>query len=126
MLHDPVSSRSSEGHRSPTDILRGLNPPAQLSMLLGMPPAQRLTWVRLLPLDDAADLVQAAPDEEREGLLALLDDAARTEVVALMAYAEDVAGGLMDPRFMRLRPEFTIDQAIRYLRKQGPDVTLPI
>jgi magnesium transporter len=126
MLHDPLSPRSSEGHRSPTDILRGLNSPAQLSMLLGMPPAQRLTWMRLLPLDDAADLVQAAPDEEREGLLALLDDAARTEVVALMAYAEDVAGGLMDPRFMRLRPEFTIDQAIRYLRKQGPDVTLPI
>jgi magnesium transporter len=95
-------------------------------MLLGMAPAERLEWMRLLPLDDAADLVQAAPDEDREGLLALLDDAARTEVVALMAYAEDVAGGLMDPRFMRLRPEFTMDQAIRYLRKQGPDVTLPI
>jgi magnesium transporter len=126
MLHEPLSSRSSERHRSATDILRGLSSPAQLSMLLGMAPAERLEWMRLLPLDDAADLVQAAPDEDREGLLALLDDAARTEVVALMAYAEDVAGGLMDPRFMRLRPEFTMDQAIRYLRKQGPDVTLPI
>ena len=95
-------------------------------MLLAMTPAERLARMRLLPLDDAADLAQAAPDGEREGLLALLDDASRTEVAALMAYSEDVAGGLMNPRFMRLRPELTIDEAISYLRKQGPDVSLPI
>lgn len=82
--------------------------------------------MRLLPLDDAADLVQAAPFGEREGLLELLDDAARREVVALMAYGEDVAGGLMNPRFMRLRPELTVDEAISYLRMQQPDVRLPI
>ena len=95
-------------------------------MLLDMPLAERLAWIRLLPLDDAADFVQAAPAGEREGLLALLDAAARREVTALMAYAEDVAGGLMDPRFLRLRPELTVDEAISYLRKQAPDVSLPI
>jgi magnesium transporter len=83
-------------------------------------------WVRLLPLDDAADFVQAAPVEERGGLLALLGDAARREVTALMAYSEDVAGGLMNPRFMRLRPDLTVDEAISYLRKQGVDASLPI
>ncbi|HKT79844.1 MAG TPA: CBS domain-containing protein, partial [Vicinamibacterales bacterium] len=98
----------------------------QVATVLNIPPAERLIWVRLLPLDDAADLVQAAPVGEREGLLALLDDAARREVTALMAYSEDVAGGLMNPRFMRLRPELTIDEAISYLRKQGVDASLPI
>jgi len=82
--------------------------------------------MRLLPLDDAADVVQAAPTEERERLLALLDDAARREVIALMAYSEDVAGGLMNPRFLRLRPELTVDEAISYLRRQAPDISLPI
>ena len=82
--------------------------------------------MRLLPLDDAADLVQAAPANQREQLLALLDDAARREVIALMAYSEDVAGGLMNPRFIRLRPELRVDEAISYVRKQGPDVSLPI
>jgi magnesium transporter len=82
--------------------------------------------VRLLPLDDAADLVQAATPEEREGLLALMDDGSRREVTALMAYAEDVAGGLMNPRFVRLRPELTVDEALSYLRKQAPNVTVPI
>ncbi len=44
---------------------------------------------------------------------------ARNEVKALLAYAEDEAGGLMNPRFARLRPDMTIDQAIAYLRRQA-------
>ena len=95
-------------------------------MVLDMPPGDRLVWVRLLPLDDAADFVQAAAADHRGELLALLDDAARREVTALMAYSDDVAGGLMNPRFTRLRPELTVDEAISYLRKQGVDASLPI
>jgi magnesium transporter len=113
-------------HGAPRDVFLTAAPADQLSMLFAMPAVQRLASMRLLPLDDAADLVQAAPADQREGLLALLDDAARSEVTALMAYSEDVAGGLMNPRFLRLRPEFTVDEAIRYLRKQAPDVGLPI
>jgi len=75
--------------------------------------------MRLLAPDDAADAVQAAPEEEREGLLALLDDSARKEVTALLAYAEDQAGGLMNPRFARVRPDMTADEAISYLHKQA-------
>src|SRR5688500_4405728 len=126
MPHEPLSPRSGQLHRAPAAVFLESSPPDQVSMLLAMAPSERLAWIRLLPLDDAADLAQAAPLEEREGLLALLDDAARTEVAALMAYSEDVAGGLMNPHFMRLRPELTVDEAISYLRKQGPDVRLPI
>jgi len=79
-----------------------------------------------LPLDDAADLIQAAPDAQRDGLLGLLEDAARSEVRALLAYAEDVAGGLMNPQFVRLRPAFSVDEAIRYLRIHGRDFARPI
>ena len=75
--------------------------------------------MRLLPPDDAADVVQAAPTEERDGLLALLDEPTRKEVTALLAYAEDDAGGLMNPRYARLRPEMTVDEAISYLRTQA-------
>lgn len=107
-------------------LFHELSPPEQLSVLLELPPPERMAWMRMLPLDDAADLVQAAPDAHRDGLLALLEDVARREVKALLAYAEDVAGGLMNPRFVRLRPEFTVDEAISYLRIQGRDVAQPI
>ncbi len=93
--------------------------PEQVTLLLAFPALERRGWMRLLPPDDAADVVQAAPEEEREGLLALLDDSTRKEVAALLAYAEDEAGGLMSPRFARVRPEMTADEAISYVHKQA-------
>jgi hypothetical protein len=45
-----------------------------------------------------------------------------SEVVGLLAYKEDVAGGRMSPRFSRLRPESTVDEAIAYLRRQATQV----
>lgn len=89
------------------------------AILLKMPIEERRVWFRHLPPDDAADVIQRAPDAERQGFIQLLDDTARREVVALLAYAEDDAGGLMSPRFARLRPEMTVDEAISYLRHQA-------
>ncbi len=89
------------------------------SLMLEFPKNERRAWMRLLPPDDAADLIQHVPEAEREGLLTLLDDASRHEVTALLAYAQDAAGGLMNPRYARLRPEMTVDEAIGYLRRQA-------
>jgi magnesium transporter len=95
-----------------------LNTRDQAAVILGLPTREQRSWMRLLPPDDAADVVQEAPTENRDALLALLDEPTRREVLALLAYAEDNAGGLMNPRFARLRPDATVDEAIRYLRKQ--------
>lgn len=111
-------------YRAP--LFHQLSPADQFSVLLELPPPERLARMRMLPLDDAADLIQAAPDAQRDELLGLLEDTARYEVKALLAYAQDVAGGLMNPRFVRLRPEFSVDEAIRYLRLYGRDVAQPI
>ncbi len=91
----------------------------QAELLLLLPAGEQRSWVRLLAPDDAADVIQNAPREEWSDLLALLDEPTRREVSALMAYAEDDAGGLMNPRFARVRPEMTIDEAIAYLRRQA-------
>ena len=90
----------------------------QADLVCGMPGREQRSWVRLLPPDDAADLIQAAPTEKRDALLGLLDEPTRREVTALLAYSEDNAGGLMNPRYIRLRPEMTVDEAISYVRKQ--------
>ncbi|HTV24146.1 MAG TPA: CBS domain-containing protein, partial [Polyangiaceae bacterium] len=88
-------------------------------LILGLPGTERRVWMRLLAPDDAADVLQAAPPESKDELLALLDTRTRNEVSALLAYAEDEAGGLMNPRFARLRPDATVDEAIGYLRRQA-------
>ena len=101
------------------DFFWNLSAPDQAELLLELPAVERRGWMRFLAPDDAADVVQAAPEEERDGLLALLDDSTRKEVTALLAYAEDQAGGLMSPRFARVRPDMTADEAISYLHKQA-------
>lgn len=91
----------------------------QCELILALPPGQRRIWMRLLAPDDGADVVQEAENEsDRATLLDLLDAPTRKEVLALLAYAEDQAGGLMNPRFARLRPDMTVDAAISYLRRQ--------
>lgn len=94
----------------------------QAGLLLALPESERRIWLRLLPPDDAADLLQLASEQDRHSLATQLDDVTRREVNALLAYKEDAAGGLMNPRFARVRPDMTIDEAISYLRHQASHV----
>jgi magnesium transporter len=91
----------------------------QSQLVCSLPPSESRSWVRFLAPDDAADLVQLADDDARDRLLDQLDDATRKEVNALLAYQADEAGGLMNPRFLRVRPDMSVEEAIRYVRKQA-------
>jgi magnesium transporter len=104
------------------DFFLNLGARDQAALILSLPEGQRRLWMRLLAPDDAADVIQEAPEEDRAKLLGLLEDSARREVSGLLAYAEDAAGGLMSPRFARVRPEMTVEEAIIYLRKQAGQV----
>ena len=89
----------------------------QCELLLALRPAERQLCMRQLAPDDAADVIQGTDEGRRDGLLRLLDEPTRREVNALLAYAEDEAGGLMSPRYVRLRAEMSVDEAISYLRR---------
>lgn len=104
---------------SADDFFLGLAAHDQALILRSMSQAERRLWFHLLPPDDAADVIQEFPDEERATTLALIDEAFRREIQGLLAYAEDAAGGLMSPRFARLRADMTVDEAVHYLRKQA-------
>src|SRR6202162_2219417 len=87
-----------------------------------MATGERRLWLRLLAPDDAADLTQEFEPDQRDEILRDLDESTRSEVGGLLAYKEDMAGGRMSPRFSRLRPESTVDEAIAYLRRQAKQV----
>ncbi len=119
---DRVNTFQSLPYAEKDDFFLALSARDQSELILSLPQGERRIWMRLLPPDDATDLVQETTEEERAGLLGLLDDYTRREVVALLAYAEDDAGGLMSPRFARLRPDMTVDEAVTYLRRQAEQV----
>jgi magnesium transporter len=101
------------------DFFLQLSARDRTQLLLALPIGARRLWMRLLAPDDAADLIQEAPVEERENMLSLLDEATRREVKGLLDYAEDEAGGLMNTRYSRLRTDMTVDEAISYLRRDA-------
>jgi magnesium transporter len=88
-------------------------------LVLALPAGERRLWMRLLAPDDVADVIQETPVEKREAVLDVLDDVTRREVKGLLDYAEDEAGGLMNTRYSRLRPEMTVDEAVSYLRRDA-------
>ena len=91
----------------------------QAELIVRLAPAHQQSFVRLLAPDDVADLVQHAPPERQAALVALLDERTRAEVTGLLLFAEDAAGGLMNPRYVRLRPDMTAREALSYVRLQA-------
>lgn len=104
-----------------TEVFLKLPSPQQYRLLEEMPHGEQRLWMRVLAPDDAADLIQFAPEDERSALMAHLEQSTQREVRALAAYAEDDAGGLMSPRFASLRADMTVDEAIHYLRRKARD-----
>ncbi|TAL29297.1 MAG: magnesium transporter [Alphaproteobacteria bacterium] len=109
--------RKLDKHSSEELFLR-LDGHAQAEIFCQLPAFERKSWIRILPPDDAADMIQELAEKDREHALELLDHPTRMEVLGLMAYKEDEAGGLMNSRYARLRSDMTVDEALRYLREQ--------
>lgn len=101
------------------ELFLNLNANNQAELFLELPGYERRSWIRLLAPDDVADLIQELPKDYQAQSIELLDPVTKNEVNALLAYAEDEAGGLMNSRFARLRPEMRVSEAISYLRAQS-------
>ncbi len=105
--------------REAGDLFFGLSTHEQAFLVEFLSTSEKRIWLRALAPDDTADVLQSLPVEMRWSLIDLLDDSARFEVAGLLAYEEDEAGGLMNPRFPRIRPDASVREAISYLRKQA-------
>lgn len=108
------------------DVFLSLDRHEQAALFLDFARGERRLWIRFLAPDDAADVIQEADEELKGELLNLIDENVRREVIALLSYAEDEAGGLMNPRFTRVRPEMLVAEAIRYVRKQALSKVDPV
>ena len=74
MPNESRSRRSNLINRLPTDAFLDVSPAEQVSIVLELPLSARLPWVRLLPLDDVADLVLKLSDMDAELAALLITD----------------------------------------------------
>lgn len=93
----------------------------QALLLASMPIRQKKKLLHILPPDDTVDLVQflSGQGESGQEVFSLIDDGRRAEIKSLLSYKEDVAGGFMTPRFIRVEPELTIDEALKVVKQQS-------
>ncbi|MBU6452927.1 MAG: magnesium transporter [Cyanobacteria bacterium REEB67] len=91
----------------------------QARLLSTLPDDDRWLWLRALAPDDAADVLQQLAAVEQTVFLEHLDQSTRHEVSALLAYRQDVAGGLMSPRYVQLRDDMSVPEALAYLHRQA-------
>jgi magnesium transporter len=70
-----------------------------------------------MALDDAADLLTELPDELSQQIMAALPEGQRAELVDLMTYPPESAGGIMSPEVIALSANLSIPEAIAELRR---------
>lgn len=73
-----------------------------------------------LTADDLADLFDLFSDEELKKYLELLHKKARDEVIALLQFHPESAGGIMDTRVLTLMDDFTVEKSINILQRVRP------
>ncbi|MDX1688710.1 MAG: magnesium transporter [Candidatus Promineifilaceae bacterium] len=77
-----------------------------------------------LPMDDAAEFLEDLPDPTAFRLLRLMEPEEAQEVQALLRYEEETAGRLMSTDVAALRRQWTVAEALEYLRSLEEAETL--
>ncbi len=70
-----------------------------------------------LDTDDIADILQQLPGKVIPEVLAAMSAQDRQRVETVLSFDEDTAGGLMNTDTITVRPRFTLDVVLRYLRR---------
>jgi magnesium transporter len=79
--------------------------------------------VNQLDSDDAADILNELPIKSSEEIIARLDAELKSQVIDLLRYDENVAGGLMAKELIKALDHWTVVQCVEEIRKQAEHVT---
>ncbi|MCU0367534.1 MAG: magnesium transporter [Cyclobacteriaceae bacterium] len=85
--------------------------------------AQLTPIINYLDSDDAADILNELPIKTSEEILAQLDAVLKSQVIDLLRYDANVAGGLMAKELIKARDYWTVVQCIDEIRKQAENVS---
>lgn len=105
------------------DIINDLDEDVQSRFLKNFTAKGIAAFVHHLDSDDAVDLLSRLPVKTREEVLSLVDNPEKAHnIVDLLRYEEDVAGGLMQKEFIRANINWTVTQTIEEIRRQAEKV----
>ncbi len=105
------------------DVLMELDEDDRLKLLSDMPAEEIAKQIDHLDTDDAVDLIQQLDEEEREEILSKIEDIEQAgDIIDLLNYDEDTAGGLMGTEMIVVNENWSMPECIKQMRLQAEDM----
>jgi magnesium transporter len=105
------------------DVLMELEEEVRDRFLASLSTKEIADQLENLDSDDAADILGELSDEQIQEVISQMeDDEAAEDIVDLLNYDEDTAGGLMQKEFIQARLDWPVNSCLVELRRQAEDV----
>ena len=105
------------------DVLMELDEDDRRKLLAGMDAEDIAKQIENLESDDAVDIIQELDEEEREKILSHIDDVEQAgDIIDLLKYDEDTAGGLMGTEMIVVNENWSMPECIKQMRMQAEDL----
>lgn len=105
------------------DVLMELDEDDRRKLLSNMPAEEIAKQIDHLDTDDAVDIIQELDEEDRDEILAHIEDSEQAgNIVDLLQYDEDTAGGLMGTEMIVVNENWSMPECIKQMRIQAEDM----
>lgn len=105
------------------DILTEFEDATQLRILKELEIPEIAKLIELMDSDDAADILNTYSEREREEIISYFEDKVKSDqILDLLRYDEDTAGGIMAKEFIRANKNWNVVQTINEIRRQAENV----
>lgn len=101
------------------DVFSHLSPGDQDELLRDLSDEETRHLLAALTPDDRTHLLEELPGQVTQRMLNLLGPQDLQEARWLLGYPEDSVGRLMTPDYVSVRQDWTVDQALRHIRRAG-------
>lgn len=105
------------------DVLMELDEEDRKKLLENMNPEEIGHYIDMLDTDDAVDLIQELDEEDRDEVISHIDDMEQAgNIVDLLQYDEDTAGGLMATEMIVVNENWSMPQCLKEMRAQAENL----
>jgi magnesium transporter len=106
-----------------SEILSGIDPEVRNNFLKSFTSEEIARYVNLMESDDAVDVLNEQKVQVREEVISLLDNEGKAaDIIDLLHYEEDSAGGLMAKELVKVNLNWRVRQCIAEIRRQAETV----
>jgi len=114
--------RSIETQQS-ADILIELEDDTLAKVLKEMQASEMATYIEMMDSDDGADILNLFAERDREDIISYFQDKVKSDqILELLRYDEDTAGGIMAKEYIRANKNWNVVQTIEEIRRQAENV----